>query len=63
MNYVYEDLNDEMEYKDIIMDLEDDINYLNEENKYLINKIIKKDILILFLINVIISINNKQKQI
>lgn len=60
MNCEYDGINDDLYYKDIIMDLEDDINDLNLENQYLLNKIIKKDKIILILINVIFWINNKK---
>lgn len=50
---------DEFEYKEIITDLEDDINDLNKENKYLLNKIKKQEKKIHILIKIINFYNNK----
>ena len=61
MNCSYDEINDDLYYKDIIMDLEDDINDLNIENINLLNKINQKDKIIFILINTIFWINNKKE--
>lgn len=44
---------DEFEYKEIINDLEDDINELNKENRNLLNKIKNQEMKIHILIKII----------